>query len=112
MGQSHPERRAHKRYELRCPVTVAGARSPEPLEAWTVNLSDGGALMSLPPGPELRPGQALRLNLRVPRTTPNTYMLEEFSSPAYVVRRPAGEETADRAVAVRFVPALKLELEV
>ncbi len=112
MSQSHPERRAHKRYELRCPVTVTYQQPHQPLQAWTVNLSDGGALMSLPAGAELRPGQALRLGLRVPRTTPNTYMLEEFSSPAYVVRRQAGEDPAGGAVAVRFMPALELELEV
>ena len=44
----------------------------------SVNISDGGALLSLPADAAPESGADVLLRFAVPRATPNTYMLEEF----------------------------------
>jgi len=99
------ERRKHARHALTCPVVIADADGKELFQGRTVNVSDGGML--LPAGDDpLTPGDGVYVNLRVPRRTANTFMYEEFSSPAEVVRlQPA-------AVAVKFPRPLELGLVV
>jgi c-di-GMP-binding flagellar brake protein YcgR len=105
------ERRQDKRFPLACPVVLLDDEKDSPLKARTVNVSDGGLLLSMPS--EAAPEQDRRLTVRllVPRSTPNTYMLEEFVGQARVLRH---QELADdsSAVAVQFVKRLRLDLEV
>ena len=77
-------------------------------------MSDGGALLQAPADQELAPGEPVKLLLRVPRSTPNTYMLEDFSSGANVVRRQPAADAAGpgQYLAVRFSEPLSLELAV
>ena len=78
----------------------------------TINISDGGALVSIPrdTAPEISANVNARFS--VPRSTPNTYMLEQFASSACVVRRQALVDDSRAGVAVRFSKPLKLGLEV
>lgn len=114
MAQQTRERRAHRRLVLTCPVVVSDEGGRELLRTRTLNVSDGGALLQAPADQELAPGEPVKLLLRVPRSTPNTYMLEDFSSGANVVRRQAAADAAGpgQYVAVRFAEPLGLELEV
>jgi hypothetical protein len=55
----------------------------------------------------------LRANLKlsVPRSTPNTFLMQPFTAKAIVVRHDQSDDGAGR-VAVRFEPPLDLDLEV
>jgi c-di-GMP-binding flagellar brake protein YcgR len=111
MTETVKERRAHKRFNLTCPVVVCDSSGRELLRTRTLNISDGGALVTSAEASAMPPGQALHANLRVPRTTPNTFMYEDFFSAARVARhdRLAGDMIG---VALQFPRPLTLELEV
>ena len=102
------ERRAHKRLELACPVVVTDGAGNELVRARTLNVSDGGSLLA-PASKGAKPGQAVRVELRLPRSTENTFMYEQFRAGARVVRRQGAE--GGQAVAVAFDRPLALELE-
>jgi hypothetical protein len=104
------ERRRHTRYAVPCPARLS-AESGE-ATGKTINISDGGVLIRLPQRLLPAHGSLMDIHFRVPRSTPNTYMLEEFASPARVIR---WEDAGDGAVAVvglEFIRPLELALEV
>ncbi len=123
MTQPGRERRAHPRYDLTCPAVLADRRGRELLRARTLNVSDGGTLLApldeaVGTGREVskrRPVAAwsrrrLRLKLRVPRFTENTFMYEDFVAEARVVRLQPIQQ--GQAVALAFSAPLTLGLEV
>ena len=112
MGYQGPERRRHKRHEMACPLALLGADGAATARSKTIDLSDGGLLVSLPDDRAPESGAGLRVKLSVPRSTPNTYMLEEFGSSATVVRREplAGKRLI--GVALQFGEPLRLGIEV
>jgi hypothetical protein len=59
-----------------------------------------------------RVNERVRVVLAVPRSTPNTYMLEEVSCEATVVRHQPLEDNSVVGVAIRFQPPQDLGLEV
>jgi len=78
----------------------------------TLNISNGGALLSIPVSLVPQISTDINVTFFVPRSTPNTYMLEEFASSACVTRRePLANESAT-GVAIRFSRPLELGLEV
>ena len=105
------ERRRHTRFMVSCPVRLSQGEAAE-AAGKTANVSDGGILVALPRQVLPARGSLVDVLLRVPRTTPNTYMLEEFVSQARVVRHdPPGEGEA-AAAALEFVRPMELGLEV
>ncbi len=108
MPRRRKERRRHARFELPCPVTVADAGGTVLLQTRTLNVSDGGALLR-PARKAIDLGANISVLLRVPRSTPNTFLYEEVASGARVVRhqRVAGAT----GLAVAFTQPLRLELE-
>ena len=116
MGRSkrpaQAERRKHKRHELDCPVSLAGQAGGEPVRTRGINISDGGMLFPIPPDAAPPPGQEVDLEFSIPRSTPNTFLLEPFRSRAIVVRQEPSDGEGPVRVAVRFEPSLDLGLEV
>lgn len=111
--RTRKERRRHERFDLSCPLVVTDADGRELLRARTVNVSDGGALLAPVAGAPAK-GAKVRVLLRVPRTTPNTFMYEEFETAAAVVRldgpADAKGDPAAPAAAVKFARPMSLEL--
>ena len=106
------ERRKHKRHDLACPVRLASDPAEAPTKSKGINLSDGGLLFPLPAQAVPPVGSHVQLGFSVPRSTPNTYLLEDFSSRAVVVRsEPPDGEGAVR-VAVQFEGPMNLAIDV
>jgi hypothetical protein len=103
------ERRRHKRYPVPCPVRLSSSPAGQ-AAGKTANVSDGGLLVAMPRQKLPAPGSLVDVLLRVPRTTPNTYMLEEFTSRARVVRHETS--TGRASAALQFVCPLELAMEV
>jgi hypothetical protein len=108
MPRRHKERRRHARFELPCPVTVTDAGGTVLLQTRTLNVSDGGALLR-PARKAIELGQDVSVLLRVPRSTPNTFLYEEVASGARVVRHQ--RLASATGLAVMFARPLRLELE-
>lgn len=111
MAKPTHERRQYKRHPLGCPAHLADETGTCLVTGKTVNISDGGLMMpvTLEAAPE--PGRQLSLKLSVPRSTPNTFLMEPIASEAIVVRH-APAEDGTHYVAVRFAAPLTLDLEV
>lgn len=105
------ERRRHKRHPMPCPVRLSLPGAAE-AAGKTADVSDGGILIALPR--QLLPacGSLVDVLLRVPRSTPNTYMLEDFTAQARVVRHITSSAGDPIAAGLQFVQPLALALEV
>lgn len=112
MSQRTSEQRKHRRTEIACPASVFDRSGRLQAKGRTMNLSDGGACVSVPIDRLPRIHDRVNVTFSVPRSTPNTYMLEEFASPADVVRHEPLEDTALVAVAIQFERPMDLALEV
>lgn len=112
MGQRTAERRRSPRFEMACPVRIYDADGALVARSKTVNISDGGAFVALPIEQLSRLGGAAELALSVPRSTPTTHMLEDFSCRATVVRQEPMVDEAYAGVALEFDEPLELALEV
>ena len=105
------ERRRHKRFPLPCPVRVSQGEAAE-AAGKTANVSDGGLLVAVPQAILPACGSLVDVLLRVPRSTANSYMLEEFVSHARVVRHQTSADSQTASVALQFLRPLDLALEV
>ena len=76
------------------------------------NISDGGAYLVVPTDALLSRGCEVDISFSVPRTTPNTYMLEDFACKAKVVRHQRLTEGDRRGMALQFDKPKQLVLEV
>ncbi len=112
MRRVRDERRQHKRHELRCPVVVRGDDGEPLAETATVNISDGGVFVTVPIDSVPARGCPVRLDLRIPRQTTNTYMLEDVTRRATVVRHTALKDDGHAGVAVEFERDEPLQIEV
>ena len=106
------ERREHKRHDLACPIRFYDRGGVEIAHAKTTNLSDGGAFVGVPIRFLSDIGEQVNVAFSVPRSTPNTYMLEDFASEARVVRHVAMQDTDHAGIALAFSGPLELEIEV
>lgn len=81
-------------------------------EGRTVDLSDGGTFVAT--GAETPQGLPERVNvtLSVPRSTANTYMVEEVAAEANVLREQLAGNQGEAGLALQFRRQLALRLEV
>jgi len=112
MVRNTPERRSSTRYALACPVRIRTRDGKVLAETRAQNISDGGMFVSLPADrlPECK--GSVDLDVSVPRFTPNTYMLEQFSCHAQVVRHQSEGNGHVTGAGLQFEPDLNLRLEV
>jgi len=106
-----PERRKHKRQELACPMAMSDRAGQCVARGRTANISDGGALVPIVSGDTPGEGQVVEVRFSVPRSTPNTFLYEEFTSPARVVRRKRRSRSRPACIAIQFHKPLELDLE-
>lgn len=111
MSDVRPERRRHKRQRLACPIRLSTEEGRVLARTRTMDISDGGLLLPLPDGTALAVGSRVRADFSVPRSTANTYLLEDFSSDAAVVRQQAPAIAHPCHIALQFHSALNLGLE-
>ena len=112
MSCRRPERRKHRRSRISCPAAVLSVDGQELVKGRTVNLSDGGLLISVKADSLPALDGNVQARFSVPRSTPSTYMLEEFSSPARVVRRQPLVKPKLTGIALQFQQDVPLGLEV
>jgi hypothetical protein len=105
------ERRVHKRLGLSCPIMLSGEHEAQPLKSKTINVSNGGVFLAVPVHQVPSHGASVSLRLLVPRSTPNTYMLEEFQSQAKVLRHEMLKDNTQVGVALVFDRKIDLGLE-
>jgi c-di-GMP-binding flagellar brake protein YcgR len=111
MARPSIERRQHTRHPLGCPARLVDETGRHLASGKTVDISDGGLLMPVAPGADANPGQHLDVKLSVPRSTPNTFLMQGFAAKAIVVRHDQSADGAGR-VAVRFEHPIDLDLDV
>ena len=111
MANPNIERRQYTRHGLSCPARLVDETGSHLASGKTVNISDGGLLMPIGPEAAPQPGEQLDVKLSVPRSTPNTFLMQGFTAKAIVVRHDQSDDGAGR-VAVRFEPPLELDLDV
>ena len=111
MAKKKSERRRHARRDVACPVAIAGGGDSRTARGKTLNISDSGALLSVPI--EYLPDVTKQVNISVsvPRATANTYMFEEFQSRATVTRHEPMIDDRLAGVAVRFDRVLEFNLQ-
>lgn len=104
------ERRQHKRIPLSCLVSLQNGSAA--MQGRTLDMSDGGLLLAtVVTAAKPKIGEAMTLKLSIPRQTRNSYLLEELSCQAVVVRRAKGPD-GGASLALRFERPLSLMLEV
>ena len=105
------ERRQHIRHPLSCPARLIDETGKLLASGKTVNVSDGGLLVPARPEAACQPGQHLDVKLSIPRSTPNTFLMQAFTAKAIVVRHDQTDDGAGR-VAIRFEHPIDLDIEV
>ena len=113
MARKEDERRRYKRFAAGGLAAVDFGDSAV-VEARTVNVSDGGVFLSLACDVKASVGAKVTINFKLPRSTPNTFMLEDVSALARVVRAKAVKDDAGRpgGLALEFLKPLDLQIEV
>ena len=107
MPRNDADRRTFPRFELTCPVTITDSTGKVLLKTRTLNISDGGALLE-PQEETIEIDEPVTIDMRVPRSTANTFMYEDVSSPAQIIR---SQEAADlESYALMFIEPVKLDL--
>jgi c-di-GMP-binding flagellar brake protein YcgR len=112
VGKSAVERRKHKRHKLGCAVALQMRSAAEAVKSKVMDVSDGGALLTIPIKSVPRLSERVKVVLALPRSTANTYMVEEVSCDARVVRHQPMEANDVVGVALEFSPPQNLGLEV
>ena len=111
MAKPNIERRRHARHNLACPARLVDETGRYLASGKTVNVSDGGLLMPVPPEAAPTPGQHLDVKLSIPRSTPNTFLMQAFTAKAIVVRHDVSDDGTGR-VAIRFENPIDLDIDV
>ena len=108
------DKRAHKRVDLTCPVSIAGADGDDWLQSRSRNISDGGVYLTVPVAelPEGSLPETLTVRISLPRSTNNSFMFEPLEAPAAIVRTEPLTDGQYIGVAMRFAEPMKMDLEV
>ncbi|MCY2928092.1 MAG: PilZ domain-containing protein, partial [Planctomycetota bacterium] len=77
----------------------------------TEDLSNGGAFLHVPVSSRPEVGDRINVTISVPRTTPNSRMLEDFAAPARVVRHVPGGSADLSGIAIEFENPLDMMLD-
>ncbi len=101
------EKRVHQRFELSCPIIITDSHGNKLLRTQTLNVSDGGAAVA--DRGQFSVGDVLQAEMKVPRSTPNTFMMEDVPSRAVVIRHQKIQ--ASEGMAIAFIEPLNLEIE-
>jgi hypothetical protein len=101
------EKRVHQRFELSCPVVITDSHGKKLLRTQTLNISDGGAMLA--EHDDFLAGDMLQADMKVPRSTPNTFLMEDVPTNAMVVRHQNIQ--AHDGMAIAFIEPLSLKLE-
>ena len=111
MTPSPDERRAYRRFDLICPVVVTDSAGNELLRTKTLNLSDGGALLTMPTEQTIPLGQPVHIDMHLGRSTANTFMFENVSTDVNILRHEPMQDHSSVATAMKFTKPMKLGLE-
>ena len=113
MSRKVEERRRHKRFATNAAASV-NLDNVLAVSGVLANISDGGAFFSVAMPKELAHGQKVTLSFKLPRSTPNTFMLEEVSTESLVVRKELtkGGNGRPGGFAMQFIHPLYLKIEV
>lgn len=111
MNEQVQDRRTYKRIDMSCPVVVFDMAGKKIAKSQTVNLSDGGMLLSVPAESLPAVETDVNITLSVPRTTANTYMLEDFAGQARVTRHEPLADKAATGFALKFYKPMAMMLE-
>jgi len=112
MAVQGQERRRHKRLKLGCPVSFFTRGGKVVTKGKSSDISDGGTFVSVPVEAIDRLQGRLNLTFSIPRSTENTYMLEDFACQADVLRRQPLVDENLVGVAMAFANPIHLTLEV
>ena len=112
MNDWKSERRAHARTDVICPIALGGEAGGEKIPGRAMNLSDSGAMLTIPMDCLTGLTPDIKLTISLPRVTANTHMHEEVATEATVVRHEPMVNEDLAGVAVRFSAPLDLQLEV
>ncbi|TFG73953.1 MAG: PilZ domain-containing protein [Chrysiogenales bacterium] len=110
MLHRHAERRLHTRMEISCPLAVADSAGRELFQIRTTNISNGGLYIETPVSnlPQEGVPDEVHLRISVPRTTSNTFKLDEFRTAARLVRSDILADDDSAGIALQFVEPLAL----
>ena len=112
MADAAAERRAHKRFTVPCPSEIADLKGADSIKGKALNLSDGGLLMAMPVETLPARNSVVRVNFSLPRSTLNTYMLEDVACKAEVIRHEPMKDESLAGVALKFTEPISLMIEV
>lgn len=112
MSEWQSERRAHAREGLVCPVRVDSDVDNGHTGGYTLNISDSGAMFTVPITFLSNMPSNVKVSIAVPRTTANTHMLERVATEATIVRHEPMVDEEHVGIAVRFSTPLDLQLTV
>ena len=112
MSADRIDRRRHRRFDIACPISLLGENGRELAAAKATNVSDSGAFVtmdirSLPPC-----NAQVKLKMSLPRSAPNTYMLEKIACAGTVLRHQPMKDERFAGVAIQFVAEQQLAIEV
>jgi len=110
MAKPNNERRKHSRQELPCPITLH-CDGQTPCRSTAFNISNGGVFLTLPTAALPQRECEVEILFSVPRSTPNTYMLEEFTCKAKVIRHQPLADDAQAGLALQFLSPQPLMLD-
>ena len=112
MPKSGIERRRHRRVELPCPVTILSHGGQAVHKTHAQNISDGGLFVTVPLTALPQFGGEFDVELSIPRTTPNTHMLEQVTFRVKVVRQQPMTDYQIAGMALKFAAPSDLMLTV
>ena len=112
MASERQERRQHSRLKAGCPVSVFTRSGELVAKGRSLDISDGGAYVSVPAEAIDRIQGRVNLTFSIPRSTENTYMLEDFACQADVLRSQPLVDDNLAGVAMAFAHPIHLILEV
>ena len=111
MTRTPDERRAYRRFNLACTVVVSDSAGKELMRTKTLNLSDGGVLLTTAIEDTIPLGQPVHIDVHLGRSTANTFMFENVSTDANILRHEPMQDHSSVATAMKFTKPMKLGLE-
>ncbi|MBL7133910.1 MAG: PilZ domain-containing protein [Phycisphaerae bacterium] len=112
MADERRERRRYNRLMLECPISFFTRSGQVAAKGKSLDISDGGTFVSVPVEQVHQLQGKVNLTFSIPRSTENTYMLEDFACQAHILRRQPLVDESFAGVALAFTSPMDLGLEV